>query len=521
MFLVRLAGAAAGAGATRRPGARAFASRFVDSVVLHAEGGNGGDGCMSFEGRAANKESPDGGHGGKGGDIILEARSGFRDLGHINSFHVKAKDGWNGSGQGKSGRKGKNTIILVPVGTAVYKAPLSHKQIKARMEQAALDAELNQGNEDEDEDGYDDDEEDGYDEFEDQEEGLARVDQEAKTATSVKLYKQKKQRLLADLDEEGATFTIARGGLPGKGNIMQSTMTYDFYIHLKPEDRSGREGSSTKVELRLKLIADCCFVGYPNAGKSSLLGSLTTSRPPVAAYPFTTLHPFIGVLRYSDEREIRLADLPGLVDGAAENRGMGHKFLRHTERTKVLIFVLDGAPESHERAEFHSASTDFRNLQAEMESYQRNLTKDRPKIVVVTKVDRPDAQERFEQQRAEIRQQIMDEDPDGAEPLIFAVSARDGTGLGELSSCIRHVVEMVELQEQELALPKEEKLEIFSPLPRVERGLAQRRPLLHRIKWREATHGDVKVWRTNRKSDRNMKRMKPLPPDFVDRNKLT
>ena len=346
-------------------------------------------------------------------------------------------------------------------------------------------------------------------------------EEEQRIPSSLKLYKQKKQKLLCDLDEEGAKFVIAKGGYPGKGNILQATMTYDFYIHLKPEDRGGKQGSSMRVELRLKIIADCCFVGYPNAGKSTLLGALTSSRPPVAAYPFTTLHPFLGKLKFSDQRTITLADLPGLVDGAAEeNRGMGHKFLRHVERSKVLVFVLDGSPEAHERHEFTSISQDFISLQQELELYQPGLTRDRPKLLVITKVDRPEAQAEFEIQRKILMDLLREEDPDGADPLIFAVSAREGTGLAPLAETIRHVVEMVELQEEENRVPKEERLEIFSPRPRVERGLAQRRPLLYRMKWREATHGDVKVWRTNRKSDRNMKRRKPLPAEVEKRHML-
>jgi GTP-binding protein len=435
---------------------RSFSTRFIDSVVLRAHGGTGGDGCSSVEGRAIGKESPDGGHGGKGGDVMLVAKEHLRDFSHINTFHIKGRDGAHGSGQGRTGRRGETLEIPVPCGTAVYRAGPSKREIRDAMEE---------------------------------EDYVPRRDD-------------RERRLLADLSEPGDQFTIAKGGMPGKGNIVQSTITYEYYTPLQAKERAGRPGTSAVIELRLKTIADACLVGYPNAGKSSLLGAISHSRPLVAAYPFTTLHPHIGAVQYSDAKKVTVADLPGLVDGASQNRGMGHEFLQHVERTKVLVFVLDGAPQKHEREEFTSPADDLENLVQELELYLEGLST-RPSLVLVNKLDRPDAKEAIEEELEEIRNTTTL----NCGNRIFAVSARDGTGLEPFVNALREVVEQVELDEAEELKrhPQHVRQQIFKPIPRIARSTPDRRMLLHRIKRKEATHGDVKVWRSNRKSVRNTK----------------
>ena len=426
--------------------------RFRDSLVLRASGGKGGDGCMSFEGRSVGKESPDGGHGGRGGDVILVAKENFRDFSHFNSFHLKGRDGRNGSGQGKTGRRGEDLELGVPCGTVIYKAGPSRRERHEMMSE-----------EDFDEAGLEDDHE---------------------------------SRLLADLSEAGQSFTIARGGFPGKGNIMQSTVSYHAVQPLTPGERGGKSGTNAVVELRLKSIADACLVGYPNAGKSSLLGALSHSRPKVAAYPFTTLHPHIGYVDFSDAKRISLADLPGLVDGASQNRGMGHQFLQHVERAKVLVFVLDGAPETYERKGINTIAEDLQNLVSELDLYLEGLSS-RPSLVVVNKMDRPAAKEMIDMEMDD----IVNNAPENCNG-IFPVSARDGSGLEEFVTSLRVVVEKVQEEEKEElrnGQPQHIRRQKYKPLQRIGRARDGRRSLLHRIKRREATHGEqATVYRKRR-----------------------
>ena len=420
---------------------------FKDSIVLRATGGKGGDGCTSFEGRSLNKESPDGGHGGRGGDVILVAKENFNDFSHFNSFHLKGRDGKNGSGQGKTGRRGEDLELPVPVGTVIYKGGLSRRE---RQEMLA------------DEEGYD---EDGSPTEDDRE-----------------------SRLLADLGEPGDKFTIATGGFPGKGNIMLSTVSYHDAKPLSAFQRSGKPGTNAVIELRLKSIADACLVGYPNAGKSSLLGALSHSRPKVAAYPFTTLHPHIGLVEFSDAKRISLADLPGLVDGASENRGMGHQFLQHVERCKVLVFVLDGAPETYERREMSTVAEDLSNLVNELDLYMEGLST-RPSLVVINKMDRPAATEVVAMEMDAIKEAA----PESCEGRIFTVSARDGRGLEDFVVALRQVVERVQKEEAEQSPEERVRRDKYRPLQRIGKAIAGRRALLYRIKRREATHGEQTV----------------------------
>jgi GTP-binding protein len=461
-------------GSTHNTTSNNRAKKFKDSLTIRVSGGKGGDGCQSHEGRSVGKEVPDGGHGGRGGDVVLIAKENFQDFSHFNSFHLKGKDGKNGSGQGKTGKRGEDLELFVPIGTAVYKAGPSRKERQAMLA------------EEEDDDYYHDEElnRSGPPSFDDRE-----------------------ARLLADLSEPDSRYIVARGGFPGQGNIMQSTKHYYSQKQLTPRERMGQPGTSAAVELRLKSIADACLVGYPNAGKSSLLGAISHSRPKVASYPFTTLHPHIGLLEFSDARKVSLADLPGLVDGASENRGMGHQFLQHVERCKVLVFVLDGAPESYERSDavhsnnadasqHASIAQDLENLVKELELYMEGLSS-RPSLVVINKMDRPDADTKVNDEMQRIRAIL----PESCEGRIFCVSARDGTGLEDFVVSLRQVVEKAQQLEQEEELhkrgPSHIRKEKYRPLNRIGRAQEGRRALLHRIKRKEATHqGDqVMVWR--------------------------
>jgi len=223
--------------------------------------------------------------------------------------------------------------------------------------------------------------------------------------------------LIADLDHIGARVVVAKGGKGGRGNARFATST-----NRAPRYRElGRPGEERRLDLELKIIADAGLVGYPNAGKSTLLTRVSGARPKVAAYPFTTLHPVVGVVEYPDFTRITVADIPGLIDGAHENVGLGHEFLRHIERTKVLVFVLDmGGVDGRTPWE------DYASLKRELELYQSGLSS-RPSLIVANKMDLPEAAENLVRLRSELG-------PDS--PPIYPVSA--GTSaLGEFPSALR------------------------------------------------------------------------------------
>lgn len=422
---------------------RSLATKFTDRVVIHAFGGRGGDGCASHEGRAVGKQTPNGGPGGRGGDVILVAKDNLRDFSHINSYHLRAENGKHGSGQGKSGKRGSNMVVGVPCGTTVY-----------RGSPPTL---------------YDDDGE-----------PLPRTTRSERD-------------IIAELNAPQDEFVIAKGGLPGKGNLQLSTLTYRRVAPLRAQERLGQLGTSQTAELRLKTIADAALVGYPNAGKSSLLGRLSRSRPKVASYPFTTLYPFVGFVEFSDAHTLTIADLPGLVDGASLNRGMGHEFLQHIERTKLLIFVIDGASEAHERkdSETVTPTDDLDNLIFELDQYLPGLAS-RPSLVVINKLDREKAAAWFQDSEARSAlEQVLPESCYG----VIGVSTTSGVGLEQLVTQVRLALEEINqandqeenewVNEDESPPPPQ-----FKELKRVVKNMTNRRQLLHKIKLREAMNQD-------------------------------
>jgi len=225
---------------------------------------------------------------------------------------------------------------------------------------------------------------------------------------------------IADLDDVGAQVVVARGGRGGRGNIHFATSTNRAprYHEL------GKPGEERHLTLELKMIADAGLVGYPNAGKSTLLTAMSDARPKVAPYPFTTLNPVVGVVEYPDYKRLTLADIPGLIDGAHKNVGLGHAFLRHIERTSVLIYVLDTAG-----IDGRKPWDDLAGLERELELYQPGLSK-RPALIVANKMDMPGAQENFEELK-----KILKDDPRELIP------AAVGTGeTGEIPAILRNKV---------------------------------------------------------------------------------
>jgi GTPase len=329
--------------------------QFVDSVVIHATGGNGGNGCLCFRReKYVPKGGPDGGDGGHGGNVILRAEPNTDSL--ISLFfnpQLKAESGEHGKGKRMHGRTGKNLVIRVPCGTEVR------------------DAETGQ--------------------------------------------------LLCDLIEAGDEVVIAKGGKGGLGNPHWQTST-----HQTPyEHTDGELGEEKVLRLDLKLLADVGLVGFPNAGKSSLLSKISNAHPKIAPYAFTTLNPIIGTVKIGDDFEAEsytVADIPGLIKGAHEGVGLGDHFLRHVERATCLAIVIDmGGTEGRNPVD------DYRILQRELKLYREDLLQ-RSTLVVANKMDCPDAAENLARFRKETK----------TKPL--PVSAETGEGLELLKSRLLQLV---------------------------------------------------------------------------------
>ncbi len=281
--------------------------KFLDEAKVYIASGAGGNGCISFRReKFIEFGGPNGGDGGKGGDVVVEAVNGLNTLiDYRYQPHFKAQRGGNGMGKDRAGANGKDVVLKVPIGTQVY-------------------------------------EEDG-------------------------------ETLIADLTEVGQRVTISRGGNGGFGNAHFKSSTNRAPRHANP----GQPGEERTIRLRLKLIADAGLIGLPNAGKSTFLAAVSAAKAKIADYPFTTLHPQLGVVEV-DGREFVVADLPGLIEGAHEGTGLGDRFLGHTERCRVLLHLVDGTAED--------AGAAYRIVRDELEAYGQGLT-EKPQIVALSKAD--------------------------------------------------------------------------------------------------------------------------------------
>ena len=288
---------------------------YIDRATIHVEAGHGGSGSASFRReKYVPKGGPDGGDGGHGGSVIIQAVPEELTLIALHYQTVwKAKAGVSGRGQKLHGANGADVIVKVPVGTLIFDSESSE--------------------------------------------------------------------LLADLDEAGKQFVAAKGGRGGLGNTHFVTATNRAPKKCQP----GEEGEMRDLDLELKTMADIGLVGYPNAGKSTLLRSISAAKPKTAPYPFTTLHPHVGIVENPDYRRFTVADIPGLIDGASDNVGLGHDFLRHIERCRLLCFVLDmGGIDGRDPLK------DLASLRSELEKYDEDLAK-RPFIIIANKMDLDDA----------------------------------------------------------------------------------------------------------------------------------
>jgi GTP-binding protein len=342
---------------------------FVDCVKVFAQAGKGGRGCVSFRReKFVPKGGPDGGDGGRGGNVILQADRHVDNL--ANLFYeplIKAKNGGHGMGKKMSGRAGGDKIAKVPVGTVVWRA----------------------------------------------------VEEEEERPTSnverPTLNSEQSAIPLTDLARDGQEFVLCRGGAGGKGNVH-----FKSSRNRAPRQYTeGEEGEQGHFLLELRTIADAGLVGYPNAGKSTLLRRISAARPKVAAYPFTTLHPIVGVIEFPGYRRATVADIPGLIEGAHRGLGLGHEFLRHITRCRVLVFVVDVAG-----SEGRNPIEDLQNLRREIDLYDPTFAS-RGWLVVANKTDLPGAEENLEALQKRF-----------PKPQIVPTSAAKGEGIDALKQAL-------------------------------------------------------------------------------------
>mmetsp|Transcript_12504 Transcript_12504/g.24251 ORF Transcript_12504/g.24251 Transcript_12504/m.24251 type:complete len:477 (-) Transcript_12504:130-1560(-) len=454
--------------------------RFIDTVRLRVTGGRGGNGVMTYHANGMKKR-PDGGHGGRGGDVIVRASNSMQTL-NFNKFSFRGGDGGVGGKQGKRGALGRTVEIQVPLGTVVTELQVPQYESLGSFGEDFIN------NEDDDDEFVremamaDDQErwtvldEDRFQEFK----GVGEFDVDEDTWEDYEELRERRrnamrEKVIVDLDEADKTYTLVRGGAGGRGNSDQVALTHTFWSKDKFRPKlKGKAGEVREIRLTLKSIADVGLVGFPNAGKSTLLNALSRAAPEIGSYPFTTLHPTIGSVEFSDSEKITVADIPGLIDGAHANRGLGHRFLRHVERTSALVYVIDCTlmglfsdpsksftknTEEEEIATRHAmeqASSNERVVQqvvnhyealiTELELYMEGLS-GRPGILVLNKMDALSAADEacdpeailkaIEAYNAEL------EDDELPLPIPFSIekiSAARGRGLPGFVKNMRHMV---------------------------------------------------------------------------------
>jgi GTPase len=319
---------------------------FIDHVKFHSRSGKGGAGCLHFiREKFVEKGGPDGGDGGRGGNVILRGNSQLWTLLHLKyRKHVVADDGKPGESQNCTGASGKDEILEVPMGTVARNAETGEK--------------------------------------------------------------------LCEITEDGQEYILTQGGRGGKGNLFFATSTQRAPTHTQP----GEPGIQEWVILELKLLADVGLVGFPNAGKSTLLSVVSAARPKIADYAFTTLVPNLGVVSYREDKSFVMADIPGIIEGAAEGKGLGIQFLRHIERNSLLLFMIP--------ADAKDIKTEYAILLNELKKYNPELL-DKKRMLAITKTDMLD-----DELKAEIQKDVPTELP------VILISSVTNQGIKELKDLI-------------------------------------------------------------------------------------
>jgi GTPase len=328
---------------------------FVDEAKIRVKAGDGGHGCVSFRReKYAPKGGPDGGDGGKGGDVYFEAVENVDTLSDFTGRHNwKATNGEPGQGQNKSGKSAEDLVIKVPPGTQIYDTDL--------------------------------------------------------------------ELLLKDLNQTGMKICLCHGGKGGRGNQHFATSVYQTPRFAE----QGTPGEERNIRLELKLIADVGLVGMPNAGKSTLISRCSAARPKIASYPFTTLEPVLGIVKLTGERRLVMADLPGLIEGAHNGAGLGFEFLRHIERTRIIVHILDIMP-----TDGSDPAKNYRQIRKELEQHSEILGK-KPEVVIANKIDLDPEGKIIKKLRKQIKHRIV------------PISAVTGEGIKDLCELLWKKVKTV------------------------------------------------------------------------------
>ena len=342
---------------------------FLDHVKIYITAGKGGDGCMSFRReKFIEFGGPNGGCGGKGGDVIIQGESNLTTLLELAyNPHIEAQNGEKGGTYNKTGRGGEDKIVLVPLGTLIYKD----------------------------------------------------------------------DQLLGDITAPGQQLLVAKGGNGGRGNQSFKTRnnTCPKFAEL------GQPGEEVTLILELKVLADLGLVGFPNAGKSTFLTAISSARPRIADYPFTTLNPNLGITLHKGT-SFATADIPGIIEGASEGKGLGHQFLKHIERTRVLLHLVD--PDGFDGMD---ALQSVKVIEKELKQFDKELAK-KPRILVVNKADLPSAQEVYEQLKKKFKKQT-----------VLLMSAATGKGVKQVLDEVVKIlsvtpVPVIEMEKPQAALHK-------------------------------------------------------------------
>jgi len=408
---------------------------FVDEVKVFARAGHGGKGAVAFHREAyIPKGGPSGGNGGRGGDVILEADHDLNNL--IQQFFVPnllAENGQGGMGKGMDGKAGKDLVIKVPCGTIVWRVlrdPALPEGVEEHADSGDVEDSKDSGNPEDSEEpliltaagtdrpvirhsggvqaveldlGADDDH--------------SRSDSRS---GSQRRDAQKGERV-CDLTEHGQRFVLCKGGRGGLGNRNFATAARQTPRFAQP----GEAGDEGDFLLELRMIAEVGLVGYPNAGKSTLLTAISKARPKIAAYPFTTLTPQVGIVEYpEDYHRLTVCDVPGLIAGAHRNVGLGHAFLRHIARCRILVILLDMAGTDNRQP-----WDDYRSLLEELELYDPSLL-ERPRLVVANKMDEPPAEANLKSFKRRVRK-----------TPVLPISAAFDEGIAAFRKTIREMVE--------------------------------------------------------------------------------
>jgi GTP-binding protein len=385
---------------------------FIDEIKIYARAGHGGKGCIAFQREKYRpKGGPSGGNGGRGASVILEADHDLNNL--IAQYYqprLIAEDGEFGMGNGMDGHAGEELIIKVPCGTLVWRLP----------QEGGLEA----GNEAQPEVSRDALRASSRKRFllrvaareRAFEVDLSRAEDDATGTTGAK----SKGELVVDMTENGQRFVLCKGGRGGLGNRNFATSTHQTPRFAQP----GEPGGEGNFLFELRIMAEVGLVGYPNAGKSTLLTAISRARPKVAPYPFTTLHPQIGIIEYPDFHRLTVCDVPGLIEGAHRDVGLGHAFLRHIERCKVLVLLLDMAG-----TDGRAPWDDYKSLLNELELYDPALFQ-RPRLVVANKMDEPSAAGYLKKFKRRIHK-----------TPVLSISAAFDQGIEEFKQTIRAAVE--------------------------------------------------------------------------------